>query len=161
MKILVSQLDKINKTVFEDDIVFKKEDYEQVSILRSIENCHVCAKVKNYVSIIEIELHIVANMTLVCSYTLQDVPYTMDTSDVFEFSNTIEDEEIFAFDGNEIDLDELILGVIIGELPLRIRKEGAELPSVDGVRIMSEDEVEEERKNTLDPRLKALDDFEE
>ena len=40
-------------------------------------------------------------------------------------------------------------------------KQGAKLPNIKGVKVWSEDEFEENHKNQLDPRLKALDDWED
>ena len=98
---------------------------------------------------------------LQCSYTLEDVDYDVDTEEILEFSEDPLDEEILEITGNTINIDDYVLGIIIGNLPLKVVKKGAKLPDIKGVKVWSEDEFEENHKNQLDPRLKALDDWED
>lgn len=161
MRIDRSKLNKNRINEFSEYISFSKEEYAQVSMLRDIKSCHVDCKVNDYGTIIEVDLSLHADLVLECSYSLEDVDYPMEHQEVLEFSDEIEDEDIIPFNGNSIELDNYILEIIIAKLPLRIKKQNAKTIEVKGVRVMSEDELEEERNSTLDPRLKALDDWEE
>ena len=162
MKVLISDIKK-EKTplILKEEIEYALEQYSHVFSLNKIKKVDVEAKCSNYGDIIEIAFKIKANLVLQCSYTLEDVDYFMDTEEVLEFSFEPMNEEIIVLEGNEINLDEHVLSIIIGNIPLRVIKKGAKLPNVDGVRVLTEDELEEEKKNSLDPRLAALDDWEE
>ena len=162
MKVLISDIKKENAPlILKEEIEYSLEQYSHVFSLNKIKKVDVEAKCSNYGDIIEIAFKIKANLVLQCSYTLEDVDYFMDTDEVLEFSFEPMNEEIIVLEGNEIDLDEHVLSIIIGNIPLRVIKKGAKLPNVDGVRVLTEDELEEEKKNSLDPRLAALDDWEE
>ena len=140
---------------------FPKSSYENVATLNEIKDVKVKAKCSNYGDIIEIKLEIHAPLVLQCSYTLEDVDYDVDTEEVLEFSEDPLDEEILEITGNTINIDDYVLGIIIGNIPLKVVKKGAKLPNIKGVKVWSEDEFEENHKNQLDPRLKALDDWED
>ena len=162
MKVLISDIKKEEAPlILKEEIKYLPEQYSHVFSLNEIKKVEVEAKCSNYGDIIEVEFKIKADLVLQCSYTLEDVDYLMDTEETLEFSFEPINEEIIVITGNEIDLDEHVLSIIIGNIPLRVIKKGAKLPSVEGVRVLTEDELEEERKNTLDPRLSALDDWEE
>ena len=124
----------------EETLHFPKSSYENVATLNEIKDVKVKAK---------------------CSYTLEDVDYDVDTEEVLEFSEDPLDEEILEITGNTINIDDYVLGIIIGNIPLKVVKKGAKLPNIKGVKVWSEDEFEENHKNQLDPRLKALDDWED
>lgn len=162
MELLISDIKKSNAPLtLKEEVVFEKKDYEQVFSLKKINQVNVEAKCSNYGEIIEIEFHILANLTLLCSYSLEDVEYKMNVKETLEFSFEPLNEEIIEIKENVLNLDEHILGIIIANIPLRVIKKGAKLPSVEGVRVISEEEYEEEKQNTLDPRLSALDNWEE
>lgn len=162
MKIIVSEIKQGNAPlIIEDEIIFDKKDYEQVFSLRKIEKVKVKAECANYGELINIDVHVEANLVLQCAYTLQDVDYFLKIEDTLEFSNEPLDEEIFEITGNEINLDKFILELIIANIPLRVIKKGAKLPKVKGVQVLSQDEFEAQNKDKLDPRLSALDDWEE
>ncbi|MCH5180382.1 MAG: DUF177 domain-containing protein [Erysipelotrichales bacterium] len=162
MKVLVSDIKKEKSPIIlKEEIKYLPEQYSHVFSLNKIKKVEVEAKCSNFGDIIEIYFEIKADLVLQCSYTLEDVDYLMDVNETLEFSFEPINEEIIEIEGNEIDLDEYVLSIIIANIPLRVIKKGAKLPSVDGVRVLSQDEFEEEKKNTLDPRLAALDDWEE
>lgn len=162
MELLVSNIKKANAPlIIKEEVVFNEKDYEQVFSLKKINKVMVEVKCSNYGEIIEVEFQINADLTLLCSYSLEDVEYKMNVKETLEYGFEPLNEEIIEIEGNVINLDEHILGIIIANIPLRVIKKGAKLPSIDGVRVISEEEYEEEKKNTLDPRLAALDNWEE
>lgn len=145
----------------EEVISFPKSSYEHVATLNEIKDVKVKAICSNYGDIIEIKLQIQAPLILQCSYTLEDVDYDINTEEILEFSEDPLDEEILEITGNTINIDDYVLGIIIGNIPLKVVKKGAKLPNIQGVKVWSEDEFEENHKNQLDPRLKALDDWDD
>ena len=62
---------------------------------------------------------------------------------------------------SNIEVDEYILDLIIAEVPMKIVKKGAKLPSSgEGYRVLSEDEYNKEQEQKTDSRWAALDDIE-
>lgn len=162
MKVVISDLKRYEGALeLKDTLYFDKETYKQVFSLNEIKKVNVIAKCSNYGNIIEIELSIKADLILQCSYSLEDVDYKLNFKETLDFSYDDIDDEIFEIQGNEIELDEYVLSLIIAHIPLRVKKSGAETISVKGVKVISEDDFNEQEKEKLDPRLAALDAWEE
>ena len=159
---------KINRFAFqnnhleiEDDVDFSLAKLDQNHI-RKINNTHVKVKGTEYDEIICLELDITTDVIGVCSYTLEDVPLHLHFKDSLEFSNDIDDDdEIIYVDKPIFDIDEYILQLIIGEVPIKIVKKGAKLPeSGSDYRVISEDEYLQEKSEKKDDRWSKLDDVE-
>ena len=94
---------------------------------------------------------------------LEPIDYDVDTDEYIDFSMLDEDEEddnIFYVDRPEVDLTPYIFGILITEIPTKVIKEGATLPSSgQGYEVLTEDEYEEKMKNRVDSRFSALDDL--
>lgn len=161
MKIRLSEL-KANKLVeIEEQLKFDKESYKHVFTLKEITSAKVKAVAKDFGDIVEVSINILADCILVCSYSLEDVNYTIKTDDIIEFSKTTESDDLILIDGNEIELYEFVLSIIIASVPVRVKKRGAKMLDVEGVKVIKEDEFKKEQKENLDPRLNALDNWEE
>lgn len=159
---------KINRFAFvnnhlsvEDDIDFSLAKLDPGHI-RKISNTHVKVEGEEYDEIIYLSLDISCDVVGVCSYTLEDVPLHLHFKDSLEFSNEIkDDEDIIYVDKPIFEIDEYILELIIAEVPLKLIKKGAKLPS-SGVdyRVISEDEYLKEKSKKVDSRWSKLDDIE-
>lgn len=161
MKVNISELKSKNFLELEETIEYIPENYSHVFSLRHVGETKVQAECTNLGEIIEVKLHIVTKLVLACSYTLEDVDYPIDITESLEFSESPINEEILPLNGNEICLDEYVLSLIVAHIPIRVIKKGAKLPQVKGVEVKSQEEFEEQQKNKLDPRLAALDNWEE
>lgn len=159
---------KINRFAFtnnhleiEDDVDFSFAKLDPNHI-RKIENTHVKVVGQEYDEIIYLELEINSDVTGVCSYSLEDVPLHLHFKESLEFSNEIEDdEEIIYVDKPIFEIDEYILELIIAEVPLKLVKKGAKLPSSGkDYRVISEDEYLKEKSEKKDDRWSKLDDIE-
>ena len=157
---------KINRFAFknnhlevEDDVDFSLAKLDPNHI-RKIENTHVKVVGDEYEDIICLNLEINTDVTGVCSYTLEDVPLHLHFKDSLEFSNEINDDEDIIYVQKPIfDIDEYILQLIIGEVPLKLVKKGAKLPeSGEAYRVISEDEYLKEKSEKKDDRWSKLDD---
>ncbi|MPN54315.1 hypothetical protein SDC9_201985 [bioreactor metagenome] len=107
-------------------------------------------------------MNIDANLTLVCSYTLEDIGYKLSIQDELDFTDQEEvaDENVFLEPLSTIDLSPYIFGLISASIPMKVVKEGVQLPKDGkGYRVIKEDELSKERKNRKDPRFAALDDI--
>lgn len=143
-------------------IIFEPKLFPEHSNLKSIEDCQVEMVYKNYEDILRVELKISANLILICSYSLEDVAFHLETKDELEFTDKEEivNENVFYEPHNVIDLNPYILGIIMASIPIKFVKEGVELPKDGlGYRVLDEEQLNEERKKRKDPRFDILDDL--
>ena len=159
---------KINRLLFankdyvlEDDVDFSNVEFDPYHI-RKISSCHVKVTGNIVEDLLILTVKIKAEVIGVCSYTLEDVPLSLDFEDVIEISNEEDDasNDIFYEKNVTFNFDPYILSLVVSEVPLVIVKEGAKLPkNGDGYRVLSEDEYNEEQKNKKDSRWSKLDDI--
>lgn len=158
---------KINRLLFqnkgysiEDDLDFSSQSFDPTHI-RNIGKTHVKITGQDYEDFLVLNFEIVSNVIGVCSYTLEDVPLTIKVNTSLTFTYEEEDEETIHIDNPIFEVDEYILDLIIAEVPMKIVKKGAKLPSSgEGYRVLSEDEYNKEQEQKTDSRWAALDDIE-
>ncbi len=146
---------------FEESIDFSNAKLDPLHI-RKIDNCLVKVSGHEYDDLLVLELDIKVDVIGVCSYTLEDVPIKLHFKEVLNFTDVEDDEEEdIIYEPKPIfDLDPYILGLIISEVPLKIVKPGAKIPSSgEGYRVLSEDDYENEQKNKVDHRWDKLNDI--
>ena len=135
---------KINRYLFnnknyslEDDIVFTNLALDQTHI-RDISNTHVKVSGVDYEDYLVLDVEVTSDVVGVCSYTLEDVPLKLHFKTSLSFTYDEEDEENNIIKGPIFDLDPYILSLIISEVPLKLVKKGAKLPTGGaGYRVMS------------------------
>lgn len=103
-----------------------------------------------------------------------DVPIVIQIDELFmtpeqfrENKDKVQEQEVFLLDAQTIDLSESIVDNIVLAIPLQVLTEeernGKDLPSGEGWKVLSEDEyesmVQEEQQQKIDPRLAKLSDF--
>ena len=158
---------KINRLLFqnkgysiEDDLDFSSQSFDSTHI-RNIGKTHVKITGQDYEDFLVLNFEIVSDVIGVCSYTLEDVPLTVKVNTSLTFTYEEEDEETIHIDNPIFEVDEYILDLIIAEVPMKIVKKGAKLPSSgEGYRVLSEDEYNKEQEQKTDSRWAALDDIE-
>ena len=158
---------KINRLLFqnkgysiEDDLDFSSQSFDPTHI-RNIGKTHVKIAGQDYEDFLVLNFEIVSDVIGVCSYTLEDVPLTIKVNTSLTFTYEEEDEETIHIDNPIFEVDEYILDLIIAEVPMKIVKKGAKLPSSgEGYRVLSEDEYNKEQEQKTDSRWAALDDIE-
>ena len=147
----------IGKSVnYKEDIdlsYFRGDQYH----VRSISSCHMDLDVTNYEDLITLFFKIKGEVKTTCAYTLEEIPYEYNISDVIELSGGEDDE--FEIKNEEINIDEMLITLIVSNVPFKVVKEGATLPSDgDGYRFISEEQAEAETKEKPSP-FDVLDDF--
>lgn len=144
---------------FEEAIDFSHIEFDKNHI-RSIQDCNVKAVATDYESILCIDVEISALVIGVCSYSLEDVEIPLKIKDQLVFTDDESDEDNYYVKDNIVDLDEYILGILLANVPVKIVKKGAKLPS-DGnnYRVISEDQYQKEKENSHDSRWDVLDDL--
>ena len=158
---------KINRLLFqnkgysvEEDLDYSTQSFDPTHI-RNIGKTHVKITGTDYEDFLVLNFEIVSEVIGVCSYTLEDVPLTIKVNTSLTFTYEEEDEETIHIDNPIFEVDEYILDLIIAEVPMKIVKKGAKLPSSGaGYRVLSEDEYNKEQENKKDSRWSALDDIE-
>ena len=106
-----------------------------------------------------LEVNIDAKVIGVCAYSLEDVPLDIKVHDNIEISDVVEDDDVIFYEKNSVfDIDPYILSLIVTNVPQKIVKKGAKLPSGGkGYRVLSEEEYQKEESKKVDPRWAALD----
>lgn len=158
---------KVNRLLFqnkgyaiEDDLDFSSQSFDPTHI-RNIGKTHVKIAGQDYEDFLVLNFEITSEVIGVCSYTLEDVPLTIKVNTSLTFTYEEEDEETIHIDNPIFEVDEYILDLIIAEVPMKIIKKGAKLPSSGaGYRVLSEDEYNKEQEQKTDSRWAALDDIE-
>lgn len=135
----------LGKTInYNEDVdlsYFKGDQYH----VRSIKSCHMDLNVTNYEQLITLSFNIKGTVLTTCAYTLEEIPYDFKVKETIEL-NESEDDEFDIID-NVIDIDEMLITLIVGNVPFKVVKKGASLPSSgDGYRVIKEEDAEKERK---------------
>ena len=136
-RLLLPEGKTINYNEDVDLSYFRGDEYH----VRSIKSCHMVLDVTNYDDLITLSFNIKGTVLTTCAYTLEEIPYDYSVKEVIELNESDDDE--FEIKGNMIDIDEMLITLIVSNVPFVVVKEGAELPpSGDGYRVMSEEEAE-------------------
>ena len=124
--------------------------------VRSIKSCHMNLSITNYDNLICLSFDISGTIFTTCAYTLEEIPYDYHIKDNIEL-NYQEDDD-FVITDNQIDIDEMLITLIVSNIPFKIIKKGAKLPaSGDGYIVISEEEMEKRKKSSP---FDALDNLE-
>ena len=131
---------------------FKGDKYH----VRSITSCHMDLTITNYDDLLTLIFDIKGEVKTTCAYTLEEIPYNYKVKETIELNGDSEDE--FDVIDNQIDIDEMLITLIISNVPFKVVKPGASLPSGgEGYRVISEEDAAKEKKASP---FDALDDLE-
>jgi len=110
--------------------------------------------------IVEFDLTIRGEMTLSCALTLDDViyPFEATLNPIFTWNPETYDEDSEDYLVKDtIELASAVWQEIFIQIPLRVVKDGAyEELARQGVEIVTEEALEKEAENKIDPRLSVL-----
>ena len=160
---------KINRVIlpenkpetFVEEIDFSGQAFDENHVKR-INHCQVTVVATEFGEVLQCKVSGEADVVASCSYTLSDVPLKVKFKEDFYFSSEETNSEDCYFEpGVEIDLDPHILALILAEVPHNIVKSGATLPkSGNGYRVLSEEELDKERKSRGNSAFSILDTIE-
>ena len=161
MKINRATLKENKPETFAEDVDFSQQSFDDNHV-RRINRCSVTVVATEFGDVLECKVSGEADVIASCSYTLEDVPLTVNFNETFYFSDSDDDSLDCYFEpGVEIDLDPHILALVLAEVPHNITKKGATLPkSGNGYRVISEDDFEKERQNKKNSAFDVLDNIE-
>lgn len=161
---MILEVNKLNSNktfVLEEDVSFDKDTCKCILPLISVDSCHVVLKANRYEDFIEVNLEVVANLTLQSSYSLKPFNYKLKTNEEYHFSSIQDDEDsdFIIYKGNKIHLDELLFNLISASIPMSPKAPGEKLNKVDNdeYRLLSQDEYEKEKAEAVDARWSKLD----
>lgn len=128
--------------------------------VRSIKSCHMELTVTNFADLITLFFRIKGEVMTTCAYTLEEIPYEYNISDVIELAGNEDDE--FEIKNEEINIDEMLITLIVSNVPIKVTKPGATLPnSGDNYRFITEEQAEQEAAEADKPSpFDVLDDYE-
>ena len=149
-KLLCNQTDEI---VINEEIDIPKEYLNDD--IRDISKVSVNGSITNDGYMLSLRLNIKCILTLICSISLKDVKYDIDTSIEEEISE--ENDENMKILNNSIDLLPIIWQNILMEIPIKVVSPDIEEKNIygDGWKFITEEEEEKE----IDPRLSKLKDY--
>lgn len=165
MKVNYQTLSRLHHIIEEEDIIYSLEQIKGIHSLIRIPFVHARVELSEDDGIVHAKFHIKADLVLECAYTLEEVDYKVNFHDELDFcfikdGYQEEDENLIYIEGSTLDLDNYILGLIITEIPMKVVKKGAKLPTNGkDYEVITEDEYYNRHKDKVDPRLSALDDF--
>ena len=161
MKIDVGKLVSTKENVLEEDVVLNEEKFKFLPPLLDVKKLQAKAKVHRYQDFIDVDLSIKADVVLQCSYTLKPFDYKLSEEDEIHFASYDDGgDDIQIYKGNLIDLDPYIYNLLSAAVPTSPKAPGAKLPeSGKNFRVLSEEEFNEEKNATTDPRFDKLKDL--
>ena len=123
---------------------------------RSIKSCHMDLSVINYDELIVLSFKLKGEVMTTCAYTLEEIPYNYNISETVELEGNEDDE--FEIINEQIDIDQIIVTLIVSNVPMKVIKKGAKLPSSgQGYRVLSEEDAAKEKNSSP---FDVLDDLE-
>ena len=140
---------------FHEDIDFSNYQGDPYHV-RSIKSCHMDLSVLNYDELIVLSFNLKGEVMTTCAYTLEEIPYQYQIKETVELAGNDDDE--FEIINETIDIDQILITLIVSNIPMKVIKKGAKLPSNgEGYRVLSEEEALKEKKASP---FDALDDLE-
>ena len=160
---LISNLEcnmiKINRLFFENkdyvlegEVDFSHLDFDAYHV-RKINKVSYKVTGQIYDDLLILKVKYDADVISSCAYTLEDLPYKAKGREIVEISNEIQDDEFIFYEENNIfDFEPYLISIIVSNVPTKLVKKGAKLPSAgEGYRVLSEEEYEKEQKENKKP----------
>ena len=149
-KLLYNQVDEI---VINEEIDIPKEYLN--NDIKDISKVSVNGSITNDGYMLSLNLNIKCILTLICSISLKDVKYEINTDIEEEISE--DNDENMKILNNSIDLLPIIWQNILMEIPIKVLSPDIEEKNIygDGWKFITNEEEDEE----IDPRLSKLKDF--
>ena len=152
---LVKLLNNLEDEIIIDEVVEIPKEYLNKDI-KDISKVKVNGNITTDGYMIEANLNIKCDLTLVCSVSLKDVKYPIDIDIKEEISDDSE-EEFDKILNNSIDLLPIIWQNILMEIPMKVVSPDIKEENIygDGWKFITEEEENKE----IDPRLSKLKDY--
>ncbi len=147
-------------------LTFEKDYHQGDLTLNSkdiieFQSAHATFDIDHLGNFVIIKIGLDFSLVLKSTRSLKPVPYSNHDEDEITYTLKGEgDDEILKFEGEELDLDEHVVSLIISSLPCKIYRDDDEINVAgDGYEVISEDEYYRRQQEAEDPRLEKLKDF--
>ena len=161
MKLDVARLPYQKQIEVTENVKFDAAKFVCHIPLVEVLSCTAKIKVQRFEEFIYVDLSIVSDVVLQCSYTLKQFRTTLKGNDELHFSSNLldeEDDDIIVYKGTVIDLDEYIFNLLSACVPLSPKAPGAKIPEDGkGYRIISDEALSKEEKSSPFDVLEDLD----
>lgn len=149
---------------FDQDVILKEEDIALERDIISVENVHFKGKAQYVSGLIILNIEVNAKLVLRSTRTLKPVPYEINEKEELTLTYTkddiLEDSDIILVEGEDFDLYQEILSLIITSIPMKIiAKDDPSYLKGDGWELISEDDYNKKKSENIDPRMEKLLDF--
>lgn len=166
MRIQYSLIARKKELSLEEVISYPKEQIKDIYTLLDMGDVNTKVHALYEGDYVHLDIEIITNLVLECAYTLEPVDYPMhlyESVDLCFQKCEDEDEDIIYVDGDYFDLNQLVLSLIITEIPLKVVKEGATLPkNGKDYEVITEEEYERRQKDKGNSQFDSLlDDFDD
>ena len=133
-------------------------NYSEKDYLDSLNKLNHCGDIKSFkgiegeIKIIKIKdlynikFNVKVEIEAISTYTFNEFIYTEHLTDELFITNNkdMEYDEVIYEESTSLDLDQLVYSLVVVKIPINLHKEGETLPSGEGFKVYSEDELEEE-----------------
>ncbi len=160
MLVRINDLKKITNHHFEEELHFKKEDIEKVSFLKEVNKAYGKVELKVLEDFIIAKLTLDADLTLLSTRSLKDVPFKINDSMeiTFSFDETyLNDDQVIYLKDNEIDFDYYFIQLISESIPYKVIGDDDEFLSGDSWEVISEDEYNKRKEQNKNSAFKELE----
>ena len=149
MIILLHELAKKTYHQFKEDILFKEEDLKKIPLFSSLKWASSVVDIKYLEKIIEVKIHLDAELIMLSTRTLEEVNLLVHNEDTYLFSESRDDdnEDIINIEGNEIDLYPYYLELLISSIPSKFVKDEDYYPHGENWEVISEEEYNKRKEN--------------
>lgn len=150
---------RIDTSLDVSDITEIDKEIRQIAPVKVVGNGHVTTKA------ITFHLTIEGEMILPCARTLNDVkyPFSIEATEIFKLKDDgtfdEEDEDVHELKGQIVDLIPYVKERILLEKPLRVISDEVEETLAPQSGTDWKFVIEDEQKDSIDPRLKKLEKF--
>ena len=142
--------------VLKEEVTLDSSKYPPDFPLQEIKTISCSIKAHKYDDFLALEMHLKADLVLICSYTLKPFDYVLKTSDDINFSffESDEEDDMVPLKGNIIDLDPFIYRLLMASLPIKPVAPGATPPkSGPGYTVNTDEDEEAEHHSPFDKLL--------
>ncbi len=150
----------ITDNIIIDDIINIDKNMLKNTDIKDISDINVNGVISLNGDDLQIDINIKCTLTLICSISLKEVKYDINTNinEIINYCNESKNEENVKIINNTIDLIPIIWQNIILEVPLKVVSPDIEVKNMhgDGWKFITDEEVE---SKDIDPRLKGLEKF--
>lgn len=164
LKLNRRELEQAKHISYNQDIILDQADIDNERDIISVEKVHLSGNAQYISNLVILTLKVDANLTLRSTRSLKPVPYVISEEEsltlTYAKDDILEDSDVILVEGEDFDLYQEVLSMIITSIPMKIIGENEPTSlSGEGWELISEDDYNNRKSNEIDPRMAKLLDF--